>query len=185
MVRQDLNENAGGDYIYVGLKRTSDRNNAVYDIIFTNDQKYPYSQIGDYRLVSSIDLNDGASGKYIYMYAKRKPDKAGQSPLTDISFVGKNPQSISYKDGSVTYYRTVAVNTDGDIQDLNQSCGFWSDYIYLVKDYYVEIATTFPASIVGPGSIAVIIIIPVAAIIVGIFAVRKNRTARKKNENNL
>ena len=180
IIKQDLNAGAGGDYIYVGLKRTNDKNNAIYDIIFTNDQKKPSNQIGDYTLVSSIDLNDGAAGKYIYMYQKRTPDKNGQSPLTDISFAGKNSQSSTEVVGNVTYYHTVAENTSGDVQDLNQSCGFWSDHIYLVKHYYIE--PSLSGSIIGTGSIVVIASMLVVVAVVCFNVSKKNRLMREANK---
>ena len=185
IIEQDLNENAGGDYIYIGLKRTNDKNKAIYDIAFTNDEKNPPQKIGAYQLVSSIDLNDGASGKYIYMYEKRTPSRSGQSPLTDISFYGKNPQSSSYTKDSVTYHQTVAVNMDGDIQDLNQSCGFWSDYIYLIKHYSVE--APLGGSIIGTGSILVISLLLITSLCVGFYTIKKNKkeadNTKKSNDN--
>lgn len=182
IVKQDLNENAGGDYIYIGLKRTADKNNAVYDIVFTNDQKNPPSQIGNLTLVSPIDLNDGAAGKYIYMYQNRTPDKNGQSPLTDISFYGKNPQDSSYNEGFVTYYKKVAVNTDGDMQDLNQSCGFWSDYIYLIKHYSIE--PSLPGSLIGTGSIVVILLLACVMAGAGLYVVKKNKKENSNGKSN-
>lgn len=178
ILKQDLNAKAGGDYIYVGLKRTADKDNAIYDIMFTNNQKSPDNKIGNFTLVSSIDLNDGAGGKYIYMYQKRTPDKNGQSPLTDISFYGENPQSSSHAEGVVTYYQTVAVNQDGEMQDLNQGCGFWSDYIYLVKHYSLE--PSLPGSLIGTGSIAVILLLLCIMIGAGLYVAKKNK--KEKND---
>ena len=178
ILNQDLNKGAGGDYIYVGLKRTADKNNAIYDIVFTNDRKTPTDQIGQYKLTSSVELNDGVSGKYIYMYEKRTPDKDGQTPLTDISFYGKNPQNSSVTDGMATHYQTVAVNTNGEIQDLNQSCGFWSDYIYLIKHYSIE--PSLPGSLIGTGSIVVIVILLCAMVGAAWYVINK----RKKENSN-
>ena len=110
---------------------------------------------------------------YIYMYQNRTPDKNGQSPLTDISFYGKNPQDFSYTDGAITYYQTVAVNTDEEIQDLNQSCGFWSDYIHLIKHYSIE--SSLPGSLIGTGSITVILILLGVTISVGLYFIIKKK----------
>ena len=178
ILKQDINAKAGGDYIYIGLKRTDDKNNAVYDIMFTNNQKLPENQIGGFTLVSSIDLNDGAGGKYIYMYQKRTPDKNGQSPLTDISFCGEDAQNSSYTVGGVTYYQTVATNQDGEMQDLNQGCGFWSDYVYLVKHYSLE--PSLPGSLIGTGSIAVILLLLCIMIGAGLYVAKKNK--KEKND---
>jgi hypothetical protein len=119
------------------------------------------------------------------MYEKRTPSQSWQSPLTDISFYGKNPQNTSYTEGSVSYRKTVAVNMDGDIQDLNQSCGFWSDYIYLIKHYSVE--APLGGSIIGTGSILVISLLLITSLCVGFYAIKKNKkeadNTKKSNDN--
>ena len=98
--------------------------------------------------------------------------------MTDISFYGKNPLSSSHTEGGATYYQTVAVNQDGEMQDLNQGCGFLSDYIYLVKHYSLE--PSLPGSLIGTGSIAVILLLLCIMIGAGLYVANKNK--KEKND---
>lgn len=177
---KDLNEGAGGDYIYLGMKRTSDVNDAVYDLLLTNDVSTPHSSINGFKLVSSIDLNKDAGGKYIYLYEKRTPKISGKLPLYDIIIGGKYHEDYYFMDGNKQFSATGVCNQDGEMQDVNQKAG--GDYIYLLKVEEVQLVINPDASIVphmgsilGSGSIIVIGIFLVAAVGVGGYIVYKKK----------
>jgi hypothetical protein len=180
IVNKDLNEGAGGDYIYLGIKRTANVNDAVYDILLTNDVKTPASSINGFKPVSTIDLNKDAGGKYIYLYEKRTPKISGKLPLCDIIIGGEYHEDYYFMDGNKQFSATGACNQDGEMQDVNQRAG--GDYIYLLKVEEVQLLTNPDASIVphmgsilGSGSIIVIGIFLVAAVGVGGYIVYKKK----------
>ena len=190
IVSKELNENAGGNYIYLGMKRTADINDAVYDIMLTNNAKKPVSSINEFTLVSTIDLNEDAGGKYIYLYEKRTPYRLGELPLYDIIIGGKNHEDYSFEDGGRQFFTKAAENQDGDMQDVNQKAG--GDYIYLLKVKELQLlantdTSIFPhlASIFSSGSIIVIGIVLVAAAIVGgyVFYRKKHHASVDETEN--
>lgn len=88
----DLNKGAGGDYIYMGYKTTTNYADAIKDIRFysgasgtlrnTIDLRFNGQPITYY--VCSTDLNKGASGDYVYCYYSK--DGVTGSALTSISF---------------------------------------------------------------------------------------------------
>ena len=181
IVDKELNEGAGGNYIYLGMKRTADANDAVYDIMLTNDVKTPKSDINGFKPVSNIDLNEDAGGKYIYLYEKRTPNSEGELPLQDIIVGGKNHKDYDFVNGDKQFHAISAVNQDGDMQDINQKAG--GDYIYLLKVKEAQlIADPDPsdtprmvASILGSGSVAVIGIFLIGAVCVGWYLVYKKK----------
>lgn len=152
IIRKDFNEDAGGDYIYIGMKRTADKDDAVYDLLLTNNKRNPSDTVKGYTLVSKTDLNDGAGGDYIYLYEKRRPASIGQTPLLDLWAKGKNYKDSIVATGEKTHYEVCVTNQDGKILDLNEDAG--GEYIYLVKVY--EVDNIFVGSILGTGSIVVI-----------------------------
>ena len=181
IVDKELNEDAGGNYIYLGMKRTADANDAVYDIMLTNDVKTPKSDINGFKPVSNIDLNEDAGGKYIYLYEKRTPNSEGELPLQDIIVGGKNHKDYDFVNGDKQFHAISAVNQDGDMQDINQKAG--GDYIYLLKVKEAQlIADPDPsdtprmvASIIGSGSVVVIGIFLISAVCVGWYLVYKKK----------
>jgi hypothetical protein len=181
IVDKELNDGAGGNYIYLGMKRTADVNDAVYDIMLTNDVKKPESNINGFKPVSDIDLNEDAGGKYIYLYEKRTPSVKGELPLQDIIIGGKNHTDYIFVNGDKQFFAIGAVNQDGEKQDVNQRAG--GDYIYLLKVKEVKPSESpdlnatpnAVASILGSGSITVIAIFIVGAVCVGWYIVYKKK----------
>ena len=203
IVDKELNEGAGGDYIYLGMKRTADVKDAVYDILLTNDVKKPSSNVNGFTPVSTIDLNKDAGGKYVYLYEKRLPSVEGELPLFDIIIGGKNHADYSFESDGKQFNAIGALNQDGELQDVNQRAG--GDYIYLLKVKTTSASSVAPdasvdphtASIFGSGSLIFIcIFLAVVAIGAGGYAVyRKKRSVtsyknadenddEKDNENN-
>lgn len=89
----DLNKGAGGDYIYMGYKTTTDPSKAIKDICFYSDptdcgcNKFTIKINGkacEYIVDNYTDLNKGSGGDYIYAcYTK---DSMAGAPITSISF---------------------------------------------------------------------------------------------------
>ena len=72
-VKMDLNNHADGDTVLLGYRTGSNRKEAVYDIIVTNDEPFhPEGVISNgiyYTPASSFDLNAGVGyGAKLYMY---------------------------------------------------------------------------------------------------------------------
>ncbi|BFO53276.1 MULTISPECIES: hypothetical protein [Comamonadaceae] len=79
----DLNQGAGGKYIYVGYQRGTA--NPITDVRFEAYDSAQQNSIPGWEW-SPVDLNEGAGGKYIYMYWKR----GGAAPITNLMFLALN-----------------------------------------------------------------------------------------------
>ena len=165
IIKKDLNEDAGGKFVYLGMTRTADEKDAIYDLILTNNTSSPAKNWNQYTLVSELDLNYKAGGKYIYLYQSKTKVLNG-GPLTDLKAVDeyyKRPEE-SANDGTVTmigagsviYKEDYVVNQDLEKQDVNQRAG--GDYIYLVMTREIKLNSSmaYLGSMLGTGSIAVI-----------------------------
>ena len=161
IIKKDLNEDAGGHYIYLGMKRTADKNDAVYDLKLTNNQKNPAKTLDKYTLVSSLDLNYKAGGEYIYLYECRKPASYKYSPLLDLKVGDETVLNITTSTATGSHSEWRVANQDGNSQDLNEEAG--GDYIYLIKVYEYNDNGWLVGSMLGTGSVAVIAIFLVAA----------------------
>jgi hypothetical protein len=188
IVNKELNEDAGGDYIYLGMKRTFDVNNAVYDLLLTNDVSTPPSSINGYKLVSSIDLNKDAGGKYIYLYEKRTPSFKGELPMYDILIGGEYHEDYYFESDGKRFSVKSTNNQDGEMQYVNQRAG--GDYIYLLKvkeSQHItlpELGTPVShiGSILGSGSLLVIGIFLIAAAGAGGYVVYKKKHQSNKKD---
>ena len=91
-IEYDLNKGAGGNYIYLGYKTTTNYEDAIKDIRFYSEADYPsdyYYELningvncGDY--MYGTDLNKESGGDYIFFYAT-KNSMAGPA-VSQISF---------------------------------------------------------------------------------------------------
>ena len=116
---RDLNEGAGGMFIYLGYKTTTNINEAITDIDCRLSIETPKSTrqlnglcpyTGDQKFIDSKgDLNCGAGGWFVYLYYYKSPRGDGLA-ITDLYINGT-------KEGSV------------DGRDLNAWAG--GNYIYL------------------------------------------------------
>lgn len=93
VINYDLNKGAGGYYVYMGYKTTTDYNDAIKDIRFYSDEKdINWSSIDlwfgndycNYLMSNHEDLNMRAGGDYIYAFYSKNP-VAGPA-ITSISF---------------------------------------------------------------------------------------------------
>lgn len=146
IIDRDLNDGAGGDYVYMGYKTTTDPSNAITGIVFRvggdppssiTYQGYTFNLVGgEYEkntasLGGWIDLNGRAGGVYIYTYVTRASSYG--APLTSMIVNGSSSHS-----GYIT-----ATNTSGNVINLNQEAG--GDYLCL--HYQRFSATGSPPSI--------------------------------------
>lgn len=178
IIKKDLNEGAGGDYIYIGMKRTANKKDAIYDIMLTNDKKSPPQTRNGYSLTSKVDLNKDAGGDYIYLYEKRTPYTFGQSPLLDILAKGKSFKDSKITSGTKTSYEVRAKNQKNNVLDVNEDAG--GEYIYLVKIY--EVDTALAGSILASGSVIVIILFALAALGAGGYISHKKKRLQKSDK---
>lgn len=142
IIDKDLNDGAGGDYVYMGYKTTTDPNEAITGIIIRVGQNPPdsisyngytfYLVGGEYEpntaeLGGCIDLNAGAGGDYLYIYVTR-----------DIGF-GNPLLSLHVSSSYATNFYTFAVNINGNPQNLNSGAG--GDNIYLKYAQFEDISS--------------------------------------------
>ncbi len=102
LIDYDLNKNAGGRFIYMGYKITTDVTQAIRDIRFyiAGDEasKTPVTAVVNsvtctYTRASDVDINKGVTGSYIYAYTSK--DSAAGLPITEINL--KNSVSSTDK----------------------------------------------------------------------------------------
>ena len=134
----NLNQDAGGDNVYMAYKRVSDPSMALTDMGVLqgkNPEKTRLIKIDSntevkYDLVADVDLNKDAGGKYLYLYT------------TNSQAVGNPILNLSVKESTVSYLkcgieRVTAKRFDGNIYtdemiDLNKGAG--GDYLYLIME---------------------------------------------------
>ena len=196
IINKDMNEGTTkeGKAVYIGMKRTADPNDAVYDVIATNDQgKNPKETWNQFTLVEKIDLNANTwFGSYIYLYQSKTKVLNG-SPLTDLKAVDENYQIASSNisnsgseytsAGDIIYKEDFVVNQDAEKQDFNEGAG--GDWIHLVmcKEIKYESTLAYLGSMLGTGSWVTIGIFLFAAMSVGGFIlIRKKRATVKTDE---
>lgn len=109
----DLNEGAGGDYIYLCIKRGSDQENAIDDIRLISQWFKGCQPPAGYEKVD-LDLNKGAGGRYIYLCKHR----GSNEPLLDIKVLRSSSRNVTAPEG----YTLLS-------QDLNEGAG--GKYIYI------------------------------------------------------
>jgi len=70
LINKDLNQGAGGDFIYAGYKKGEDSKEPITDLRITYGNDRTPEKDGFYRI--NVDLNSGAGGKFIYLWYSRK-----------------------------------------------------------------------------------------------------------------
>ncbi len=92
LIDKDLNEEAGGRFIYMGYKTTNDMSKSIRDIRFyiagADEARSSVTSVVNgvncsFTKVSDVDLNKGVSGRYIYAYASY--DANAGLPITEIT----------------------------------------------------------------------------------------------------
>ena len=142
LIDKDLNDGAGGNYVYTGYKTTTSESDAIRGLAFYNGGNPPstYTYNGSvFNIVtvnfhdsssastSPIDLNASAGGDYIYMYYTKDPNYG--PPLTDFDWdENSSNDANNICKTPVTWLNTNSYGTAGKIADLNAKAG--GDYIY-------------------------------------------------------
>lgn len=187
-VKLDLNEGAGGDYIYLGFMRSDDEREALTSlIILTNGSptqtKRVYSDSSTYllyKLVSNTDLNKGAGGNKLYLYYTNN-EKAG-SPILDIDITS----SVAESNNQNSYYAARLVDgTTLKNENANVNKGTDGDKLYIVTKIATEDKTSdLPASLIGTGSIiAIMVLLAVGALAALVPYLIKRKKAKQPDEN--
>lgn len=96
LIEKDLNEKAGGEYIYLCYKKTDNINEAITSIYFVHGEDAP--KPSDYDKKLEKDLNDGAGGEYIYLCYRRK---SGEDPITDLCVISGEENTIAPEKGFI------------------------------------------------------------------------------------
>lgn len=122
----DLNNNAGGYWIYLGYKTTTNPSEAITGIVadYWRSKKtgdITYNGINYINL--KVDLNKGIPGRYIYLYYTK--DKRAGAPITTIKY----QLNGKFQYGNATGFNGVICTTTGQLMDFNYKAG--GDYIYL------------------------------------------------------
>jgi len=109
----DLNEGAGGDYIYLAVKRGTDETKAVNGLAVVSGKNDRVAAPAGYEKIG-MDLNKGAGGRYIYL-CKRK---GKEGAIHDVKVVSAKSANPPVPEGYTMIH-----------QDLNEKAG--GKYIYL------------------------------------------------------
>ncbi|MBQ6864446.1 MAG: hypothetical protein IJO14_09450 [Clostridia bacterium] len=146
LVDQDLNDGAGGDYIFMGYKNTTNPANAVRALGVMVTENPPDTYYANFNGKSCLfkpvkayydwdsssittgvlDMNKGAGGAYIYLYYSTDPN-AGP-PITNFDWEGDSHTNDA---GNICQTPVTYINsgygdygvTVGDVADMNRGCG--------------------------------------------------------------
>ena len=162
VINKNMNANTthAGKVIYIGMSRTGDTKDAVYDIRATDNQgKKPKETWDDFTLVENIDLNAKTwFGPYIHLYQSKV--NIG-SPLMDLKAVDEKYKSATtdltkLQPGDVVPIEAYVINQNFKNQDFNDGAG--GDWIFLIKcsESIYAPNSIYIGSMLGTGSVAVI-----------------------------
>lgn len=120
MLSVDLNQNAGGEYIYLAFKTDADPANAISGLnVFADRKSSGWSIQPGYTLISQ-DLAQGAGGKYIYAcYTKNTTNP----PIRRVNVISGS-SSLTFP-VDATWVRI--------IQDCNEGAG--GSFVYICYSY--------------------------------------------------
>ena len=131
----DLNQDAGGNKIYMAYKRVEKAKDAIRDIaIYQGEAFEPSRRITvngksvKYELVSDIDLNLDAGGKYLYLYASTSSSTG--NPVTSLDIKENTESYLKCGVERVTVRRAEGKAFTDEFIDLNKEAG--GDYIYMI-----------------------------------------------------
>ena len=131
LIDRDLNQDAGGKWIYMGYKTSTDPSRAITGILFRSGENPPNSVSyggATFYLVGgsyegngtgdgAVDLNEGAGGDYIYTYITRDTNYG-----YPIRWMGTSNSATSG-------VRVSVPNTSGSAGDVNAGTGDQAIYI--------------------------------------------------------
>ena len=187
----NLNQGADGKFIYLGYKRTDDTQS--YGATLTglailkggNPSKAHFVSVSDtvsirYDLVSFINLNNGAEGEEMYLFSTVNEDAGNR--LTGIA-VGKNATAEAENTSMAVGIGNGAYTENA----VNMNAGTEGDAIYLSmtrEPTATQAPSSFIASLVGNGSVIVIICCILAFAGVMAFGVTKRKKLLSYQQNN-
>lgn len=189
VIDKDLNSEAGGRYMNIVYKRTTDPSNAITDLkcLIVDDaddasEYYTDNRGITYRKVHNgqcPDLNKGAGGYYIYLYST-KDSRAGD-PVTDINVLVTPKRNHGNSGG----YKCVTEFNEWWCADFNEDAG--GDYVWVeFRTEAVDKSGNVFASFFSDLSPASYIIVVMASLaVIGVFTygvIRRKRSIRKKKE---
>ena len=133
----DLNNHAGGDYVYLGYKRVNKAKDALTDIVIFQGNSPSLSKritFGDetvkYTLVSDVDLNKDAGGKYLYLYVTDSTKTGGY--ITNLKVDETTESYLKCGVEIATVKRAEGTKMTDEQVDLNKGAG--GDYLYLIMN---------------------------------------------------
>ena len=179
IVEKDLNNNVGAhsDYIYLGYKRTSDPNQAIRDLRTTHDNEvdsFVKNGVTYYKIEGNLNAYTHLFADDIFLYYT-KDAKAG----TPIISLGTSQHVANWTHGEGNrYVVTTVLNQYDEGSDLNDNCGYQSDYIYLLITRDRQDAKGI-ASMIGNGSVVIV----VAFVLISAVAIAWICIAQKKRRN--
>jgi hypothetical protein len=132
LIPQDLNEDAGGDFVYVLVKYgwDTDTDPAPVSNVYVRNADFGDPYIPGYiEPVGFCDLNRNAGGDYIYLYFAR----GGSQVIRSIATMNTDGKYYYSKPGTFDYNDADGRTYAWDYHDLNEDAG--GDYIYLGWSY--------------------------------------------------
>ena len=131
----DLNQGAGGNYVYMAYKRTSKEKDALTDIMVYEGEKFEPTRrltVGEntvkFTLVADVDLNSEAGGKYLYLYTS--DSKYTGNPITGLGIGETVASYLKCGVERVTVKRAEGKAFTDEYIDLNKGAG--GAYLYMV-----------------------------------------------------
>lgn len=112
----EANKGAGGNYIYIGYKLSTDKAKAITNIQIISGKKSNIECASGYTKIP-VDLNEGAGGNYIYLCYKRSTVEERNDPETYYLKEIRGVYGKSYTQPAYWEWPAGSVN-----HDLNQNC---------------------------------------------------------------
>lgn len=138
-INTDANQDAGGDYVYIGYTRCDNgtKTPAITDLVICEGKNPAFSRsikkkdtgiTATYKLASNVDLNKDAGGDWLYLYYTK--DSNAGSPLTDVYISEGRRNTVDKVIGSYRHYTVLKGSSDSKV-DINDGAG--GDYLYLIQ----------------------------------------------------
>ena len=131
----DLNQDAGGRFVYMGYKRVEKARDALTDIAVYEGKSPALSKrmtinekLVKFSLVADLDLNKGAGGKFLYLYTT--DSKYTGNPITSLSIAETVDSYLKCGVERVTVKRADGSGFTTEYIDLNKDAG--GDYLYMI-----------------------------------------------------
>ncbi len=130
IVNLDLSKGAGGNYVFMGYKTSTNKAEAITGLcadyfskkqnsnITYNDKKYT---------IIATDINSGAGKKYIYLYYTK--DVNAGAPITGIQY----QDNSTYEKGNANGYEVVRCASNDKAMDFNKSVGGHDVHLWFTR----------------------------------------------------